>query len=221
MKLIKIFIFFAVSLLTVCCSNEHDIEDSDFSNTKTQLCEISPELSSYLNSKEFLSFIGNKELSFSNIDVANIKTSENNEKQIKEFTIPFKKGKNIMGTFHLLSKFDGAEYKMVCEIVKMQDNMSVGESMIFLGDGTLVSSCNLHKDGEHFKVSNIEVYIEPGDATRANRKESWTDCVARVYHTAKKACSGDAECDMTCDMVNLAFGSCYGAMAVAAAWVCA
>ncbi|GAA0882823.1 MULTISPECIES: hypothetical protein [Sphingobacterium] len=89
--------------------------------------------------------------------------------------------------------------------------------------GKVIGFSLWNDENKFFLSTNDELYKPQSSALIYNNpapkllKETYEECVVRVYGAAKAACEADPTCDMMCDFTP----GCHACMAVAAAAACA
>jgi len=190
------------------------------SKNESNLDEKSTFEQSYLSSKSFSKVKETYDLSISNL------------KFDKSFSVPSGKDVDIL----IIPVFKGNVHSAYLWVYKKENGITtLYESLTF--DNSILSYASLYSESKLFimdiefkkEKAGLRYTIVDGADNRSIAKkaasskiaktppeEGYTDCVTRVYQTAKKACESDPTCDTLCDVTP----GCHTSMLAAAAYTC-
>lgn len=182
---------------------ESEIEDSQLSN--------------YLNSDYFKSFMENYDLSLNNVLIKEYEKGVIEKKGVNYYTIPVFKNGNMYNKLIVCINKKGDCRALFEDWSKDEtDNWKINVSTT---KGEYIATLQT-KLNEYNKLSTYIVDVAEVDTQILSRGESWWQCTSRVYSTAKRACGDDDKCNFACDILDLVWSSCTVSIAVAAAVVC-
>lgn len=215
-------IFAASTFFCVSCSNS-DLLMEEYHSQDVELNNFF-ESSEYENLQENLSHI----TGYLAIEQS---TMEIYPKQLKIYTIPVIKNGCLKGKLQVFSKNNGTVYRTLYEDWDNFSEERGGNVKIYSSDNNYIATFNYQKISKNkYSARIIDIVTDNNNLTPkrvVTRSEfptnpgdmGWTDCVSDCYKYAKDACGGDSQCNLLCDLADLA-GGCTITVAAACAIYC-
>ena len=219
-----------LGIIVFSCSQDELDGTTDVSEMKGSLSSDNAELSNYFKTSDFQLMVRSHGLDLGSINLNHVSKQSYDDYYVDSYIIPVGDEDTPKGTMVVCADYKHSQYYAI--YMDLSDILisNSSKACVSFSDGTELADYRVtHKENNiSFKLD--KVYSDKGTEVSCltrmlpppQGKESWSNCVRRVFQTASESCAKDPRCHIICATTDIiGGGNCTGSMIAAAAAACA